>query len=127
MANFSRGAINDDIIDNKKVPAGCDLLINIFELQRDPEIWTNPDSFEPERFLDDKNPTCGYMPFGDGLHKCIGYQFATAEIALVASVLLRNYQFDVIEGDYYQERAVITLSPNPSLRLLVSRSCRKST
>lgn len=54
---------------------GMKVLIPVWAIQRDPEIYPDPDKFDPERFDEDnvnnRHPM-SYLPFGDGPHNCIG-------------------------------------------------------
>lgn len=59
------------------IPNGTQVMIPVFSLHRDPEIFENPLEFKPERFLinpngSDKVKGLFYMPFGDGPRNCIG-------------------------------------------------------
>ena len=49
-----------------------------------PEYWPDPERFDPERFADhrreDKVHRFAYLPFGTGVHKCIGMYFGGMEI-----------------------------------------------
>jgi thromboxane-A synthase/cytochrome P450 family 3 subfamily A len=63
------------------VPAGCELVVLIWSLHRDPACWPDPLAFRPERWLPGgealaaRNPHA-YMPFGGGARMCVGYKFA---------------------------------------------------
>ncbi len=71
--------------------------------QRDPEFFTNPDMFDPERFCperaEDKTHRFAWMPFGGGVHKCIGLYFGQMEIKTIMHHLLRGYEWSV-PADY---------------------------
>eukprot|EP00731_Ephydatia_muelleri_P008297 Em0004g635a len=64
------------------------------------ECWTDPDSFNPERFVGDDSSTekFSYVPFGAGRHRCVGESFAYIQIKTIWSVLLRKYEFDLVDG-----------------------------
>ena len=73
-----------------KLDANCMVYLFPYALQRDPDLYPNPDTFDPDRFLESPNPYA-YLPFGQGPRNCIGMRFAQlqAKVALVA--LLRRY------------------------------------
>ncbi|PNH12250.1 Protein LUTEIN DEFICIENT 5, chloroplastic [Tetrabaena socialis] len=82
------------------VPAGSNLFISVYNLQRSPQLWDEPDAFKPERFgpLDGPSPSEAntdfrYLPFGGGRRKCVGDQFAIMECTVALAVLLRRYDF----------------------------------
>ena len=57
------------------IPENIRVWIPAYALQRDPKIYPNPDTFEPERFNEEaiKNRHPSYfLPFGDGPRNCIG-------------------------------------------------------
>ena len=78
------------------------VLVLIPLLHRDPEIWPEPDRFDPDRFLPEHNrarPAHAYKPFGTGERACIGRQFALHEAVIVLAKLLHRYDLTP-EPDY---------------------------
>lgn len=77
------------------MPKGTTLLINMYMLHRDPEIWEDPDKFDPNRFLPEnihsKSPYA-YVPFSAGPRNCIGQKFAHLELKTVLTAILRKWQ-----------------------------------
>ena len=59
--------------------------------------WTNPDSFDPERFsaqrVEHKSHPFAFMPFGGGAHKCIGMHFGMMQSKLFMYQFLKRYRF----------------------------------
>jgi len=68
-----------------------------------PEYWTEPNRFDPLRFSEDrredKSHRFAYMPFGGGVHKCIGMHFGTQEVKTIAHELVRRFEWTV-PADY---------------------------
>lgn len=60
---------------NVTIPAKQTILIPAYAIQRDPKIYPDPDTFDPERFTEEnikqRHPS-HYLPFGDGPRNCIG-------------------------------------------------------
>jgi len=57
------------------IPKGQEVWIPIYAIQRDPNIFPEPDVFDPERFNEENTQirqATFYLPFGDGPKKCIG-------------------------------------------------------
>lgn len=51
------------------IPKGTVVLPNLWSVHRDPALWEDPDTFKPERFLDDEGKLLRkefYIPFGIG-------------------------------------------------------------
>lgn len=84
-------------------PRGTIVTTSSLSGQRDPEFFTNPDMFDPERFgperAEDKSHRFAWMPFGGGVHKCIGLYFGQMEIKTIMHHLLRGYEWSV-PADY---------------------------
>ncbi|XP_043484955.1 cytochrome P450 4C1-like [Leptopilina heterotoma] len=82
-------------LDGYTLPKGTNVTLNIFALHRDPESWTNPDEFDPDRFLPEncqKRHPYAYIPFSAGPRNCIGMKFAMAEQKIVLTAILRKWR-----------------------------------
>lgn len=62
------------ISDGHTIPKGTICGINLHALHRDPDVYKDPEEFNPERFLDAENPidAYGFLPFSSGTRNCIG-------------------------------------------------------
>jgi len=94
-----RRALEDDQFDEYVVEKGSDIFISVWNLHRSPDLWKEPETFNPDRFpIDEPIPnevTTGfaYLPFGGGRRKCIGDQFALFESLVGLAMLMRRYEF----------------------------------
>ncbi len=63
-----------------------------------PELWTEPEKFDPARFAEPRNEhkrhRYAFAPFGGGAHKCIGMVFGQLEVKTVMHRLLRQYRLE---------------------------------
>ena len=72
-------------------------------IQRSPELWPDPDRFDPDRFLAEdgtlRRPThrYAYMPFGGGRHLCIGRHLALHELREAIRALVPRFRFDPVD------------------------------
>ena len=82
-----------------RVPKGAIVMIAPWLLHRHRKLWTEPDRFDPSRFLPGAPPPdrFAYLPFGVGPRICIGAQFALTEATLVLARLVQA--FDIRRGD----------------------------
>ena len=89
-------------------------LVFIPLLHRDPEIWPEPDRFDPDRFLSEHvraRPAHAYKPFGTGERACIGRQFALHEAVIVLATLLHRFELTPEPGYELTITERLTLMP----------------
>lgn len=88
---------------NHRLPKGTHVSIDIDENHHNPEVWSCPHQFDPQRFSKERSEhtKCPYtyIPFGAGIHHCIGFAFAEMQIKLVMSNLLLTHDWSV-SADY---------------------------
>ncbi|MFG2975489.1 cytochrome P450 [Streptomyces sp. NPDC048331] len=86
-----RHAAAADVLAGYHVEAGTDLLVCPYLTHRDPELWPDPEHFDPRRFtVAGGRPTRpgAYLPFGIGPRACLGQQFALRESVALLELLL---------------------------------------
>lgn len=98
-----RQATEDTEIDGYFVPKGAYVSAVAMANHHNPALWTDPETFDPDRFSDDraedKTHRFAWMPFGGGVHKCIGLYFAQLEIKTIMHNLLLTHEWSV-PADY---------------------------
>lgn len=77
-------------IDTGVLLAPCSYLVH-----RDPQVFSAPALFRPERFLDHQYSPHEFMPFGGGNRRCVGYALAMLEMKVVLAELLRSLKFSL--------------------------------
>lgn len=63
------------LIDKWLVPAGCEVLLPLFAISRDPKHWEHPEDFYPDHHLPEavkKRHSYSFLPFSAGPRGCIG-------------------------------------------------------
>lgn len=96
---YHREAARDCTINGFFFPKEVTIAVPVYAIHRDPEIWPNPSSFRPERFLSDTNATrhpCSYLPFGVGARACMAANFVTVIFKIMLIVTLRSVKFKVV-------------------------------
>jgi hypothetical protein len=93
------------------VPAGTVVAADIERMHHRADIYPDPRSFRPERFLEERPGTYTWIPFGGGIHRCIGAGFALTEARLVMRTILRNLTFASAPGpgEASSRRTLITV------------------
>jgi cytochrome P450 len=81
---ITRKAITADRLGDYLVPAGTEIYLSPYLLQRHPRLWPEPERFDPERFRaeDPDQPRLAMCPFGAGPRNCIGEFFARVEMQI---------------------------------------------
>jgi len=82
---MTRHALKDDRLGDYFVPAGTEIYISPYLIQRNPGFWETPERFDPERFDVDNargRPRLSTCPFGSGPRNCIGELFAQTEMQI---------------------------------------------
>lgn len=100
------------VIEGKKLKKGQFLAYHIGGTHHDPEIYSNPNNWDPSRFDrgEDKKQHWAFLGWGAGRHPCTGMRFAKLEVKLILSLILTQYEYDVVNG----AGNVVTKIPEPS-------------
>ncbi|MDR3658347.1 MAG: cytochrome P450 [Mycobacterium sp.] len=72
--------------------AGDVVGIALPALHFNPAVWKDPDSFDPDRFLNRRPSPFEYAPFGGGYRRCIGAAFAQTELAVAIGTILNTVE-----------------------------------
>uniref|UniRef100_A0A1S4DG36 Cytochrome P450 82A4-like n=2 Tax=Nicotiana TaxID=4085 RepID=A0A1S4DG36_TOBAC len=91
-------SMEDCTISGYDIPKGTRLLVNIWKIHSDPDLWPNPHEFLPERFLtthkdvDVRGTHFELIPFGSGRRMCPGISFALQAVPFVLAGLLQGFE-----------------------------------
>lgn len=89
---MTRKTIHDDRFGEYLVPAGMEIYIPAYFIQRNPAVWDDPDQFDPERFdaASKMRHALAQMPFGAGPRNCVGESLARLEMLIHLVTVARN-------------------------------------
>ncbi|MBL8299339.1 MAG: cytochrome P450 [Rhodanobacteraceae bacterium] len=119
-ALFTRVAKRDMAIAGTAVRKGTLVVAPIWQMHRNERYFANPETFAPRRFLPGAPaiPRGAFMPFGAGPRFCLGQQFASVEIALIAAHLVRHFELDLESGDELPQPFVdLALKPKTPMKV----------
>ena len=73
-----------------RLPAGVMVVPGLVAVHADPQLYPNPERFDPDRMLDATLSPSSYFPFGGGNRRCLGATFAMVEFRVVLREILRR-------------------------------------
>ena len=124
---FMRQAERDDHLEALSIPKGANVVLAPFLSHRSSDLWENPLTFNPERFLPEakkKIPQGAYYPFGLGPRACIGAYFASMEARLILSHLVHHFDWEIKTIEPQEYEAGISLRPTNNIKMIFrSRNC----
>ncbi|CAJ1782786.1 unnamed protein product [Sphenostylis stenocarpa] len=97
-----REAIRSFTVEGYEIEPKTIVYVNSWAIQRDPEVWKDPEEFRPERFLnneiDFKGQDFEFIPFGAGRRICPGVSLGMATVELITANLLNSFNWEMPQG-----------------------------
>ncbi|WP_028463415.1 cytochrome P450 [Nocardia sp. 348MFTsu5.1] len=94
-----RAAVKDTELCGFHIPEGTFVVVLVGANHRIDDVWPDPTHFDPDRFRTSEHDAgrhrMAWMPFGGGVHKCMGMNFARMEVLTVLHRMLREYEWSV--------------------------------
>jgi cytochrome P450 len=106
------------------ITKGTPTYIPIYAVHRHRTLWTDPDSFDPDRFTEIASASrhrYAYLPFGAGPRICIGMSFALVEAVVILATLVSATRLSLKPGYEPSLRMRITLRPKRGMPMTVKR------
>lgn len=107
LLSWARLAITDTIVDGHVVPAGTTAMVNMWAITRDPQIWSDPLEFRPERFMSEAEGLMDMSvmgsdlrlaPFGSGRRSCPGKALGLTTVTFWVASLLHEFELGRNDG-----------------------------
>jgi cytochrome P450 len=105
-------------IGRYELPRGVVVAPAIHLVHRRPDLYPEPDRFNPDRFVSWKPAAWEWIPFGGGLRRCIGAAFAIYEMKMVLAATLSRVDLRLATPRVRVVRRGITLTPSGGLPLI---------
>ena len=115
-------ASEDTEVGGYRIPAGTQVLGNIYSIHHDPRYWDSPNEFMPERFLPQEDGSMSpaltspaYLPFGTGHRRCPGRRFAETTVWLHVTRMMHRLRLETPSGVPLSEDEMfgLAISPRP--------------
>ena len=118
--SIGRHTSRDTTLSGIPLAKGTHIWLCTYRLHRDPRWFSDPEKFEPERWLDGTSQKkFTYIPFGVGPRICIGQHFAMVETVLGLATILSRFRLSSPTKSSVTPEAWITLRPKHGLPLLI--------
>ncbi|KAF2900105.1 hypothetical protein ILUMI_06080 [Ignelater luminosus] len=119
---FISRMLNEDIeLDGYILPAGCAVILQIYDTHRNIRDFPDPERFDPDRFLPENTKLrhpYAYVPFSAGPRNCIGQKFAILEEKTVISSIIRKFKIRSLETqDTIKIMSELILRPQEGIKL----------
>jgi cytochrome P450 len=122
VPSICRVAAEDTELGGRKIAAGTLINVPIYVLHRHRKLWSDPDSFDPDRFAPENAGSIGrlqFLPFGAGPRTCVGSAFATIEATTVIATLVRGANFRLKSGHVPTPVSRVTLGPKGGMPMQI--------
>jgi cytochrome P450 len=119
---LARNVLHDDVISGYDVPGGSYVFVSPWVTHRHPDVWDNPEGFDPERFLghsSGERARYAYFPFGGGARQCIGNTFALTEAQVILAMILQRFRLDLMPGQRIEPEPLATLRPKYGMEMRI--------
>ncbi|XP_061174813.1 cytochrome P450 4F12-like [Saccostrea echinata] len=122
VPNVSRCAEKDiKLPDGRIIPKGVRMAVSLFALHRNPEVWPEPEEYDPSRFSQDSMIyQSAYMPFSIGPRNCIGQLFAVTQIKVIIPTLIRKFRFTLDPSRPAEPESMLILRSKNGLYLNIN-------
>jgi cytochrome P450 len=117
-----RRALDDVILGEFEIPRGAHVLISQYVTHRNSRYFPDPDNFVPERWFNDFEKTLprgAYFPFGAGVRKCLGDQFALLEARIIMLEIASRMRLS-LQSDFPAAQPRATYRPKGMVPMKVS-------
>ena len=98
--HYTREDIQID--NNTIIPANTMIFCNLYHVMHDPDYWKDPNTFNPDRFLDEQDHFKHderVIPFGVGKRYCLGQPLAEKEVFLFLTGIVQRFDIELAPGE----------------------------
>ncbi|SON59375.1 Putative cytochrome P450 138 [Mycobacterium simulans] len=124
MVDFSGRSVNAPVFQLGEwvIPRGDAIFVGLAQIHNDPNVFPDPDRFDPQRYIGSKPSAFSWLSFGGGNRRCPGAAFANLEMDVVLRTVLRSFTIETTtappEPRYFRG---VTCAPKYGGRIVVHR------
>jgi len=102
-----------------RIPPGTRLLTSVYLINRDAELYVEPNKFIPERWRSLDRSPFEYPVFGAGGRMCPGALFGNQMVKIALAAILSRHRVELVPHTRIDHRAAITLTPSPGVPVVL--------
>lgn len=125
-----RGVVEEFTFGGCRVPAGWQAAYSAQVSHRLPDVFPNPEQFDPERFAppreEHKRIPYSLVGFGGGPRICLGINFGTLEVAALVATVVRRWNLVIAANAIYPLSYMPTLHPKRDVWARVEAEPRRT-
>lgn len=125
--------VNQDIklvSQNLVVPSGSTVIVGTVRIHRRPDIYHNPEKFDPDNFLPERTQNrhyYSYIPFSAGPRSCVGRKYAMLKLKVLLSTIVRNFVVkSTVPEKEFKLQADIILKRTDGFRIMLEPRMTKA-
>ncbi|MBH1937600.1 cytochrome P450 [Streptomyces sp. AV19] len=120
---LTRTTTEDTRLGGHPIPAGTAVVYSAYLLHRRPDLFPDPERFDPDRWMTGSTPRrSAFVPFGGGPRKCIGDVFALTEATLVLATVSAGWELRPVDDRPVRPVPRLALSPQELPMRTVARA-----
>ncbi|XP_017877675.1 cytochrome P450 9b2-like [Ceratina calcarata] len=81
-----------------RVKPGTEIFISVYGLHKDPRYWSDPETFDPDRFSEERKHEINkmtFLPFGEGPRMCVGMRMGLLQMKCCLATLIKGYKLEL--------------------------------
>ena len=109
------------------LPAGTEIFVSIYHTHHMPDLYPQPEVFDPGRWEHIAPSIFEYQPFSAGPRMCIGASFAIMEIKIILAMLLQRYRLQCLPRPTVNRSGLVVITPKGGLPMSIHQQDRQFT
>ncbi len=120
-----RAARRDTELDGVAIRSGDRVLCSQYVTQHQPELFSEPNRFDPRRWSSIQPGAYEYFPFGAGPRCCLGYTLGMTVIKVSLAMILQSFRLSVASETRIDRLVKLTMSPKRGISMYIHKPDRK--